>query len=176
MKKLLVFAIAILGFSAVSFGQSASATASGTIVTAISIAANGGSTALNFGNIVGGAAGTVVLPGVASPTRQSSLTLPAGGTVSSAGFVVSGTSGLAYTVTLPESVTVTKVSSTETMTVDAFSCDVALAGTSATGITAISTLAGSSRTFYVGATLNVTALSPSGTYTSSPFNVTVAYN
>jgi len=172
MKNLLALAIIVLGFSAASFAQTATAT--GTLVSAITIATSG-TGSMNFGNIVAGKTGTVVLPGVAAPTRSQtgSIILPATGTVSSAAFIVSGTSGLAYTVTLPSSVTAVGTSS---LTINNFSCDIATAGTPVVGTTATSTLAASTRTFYVGATLNVTAADLPGTYTSVPFTVTVNYN
>lgn len=169
MKKLIVFAIAIFGFTAVSFGQvvstsTATATASGTLVTAVSIqkttgALNGGN--MNFGSIVAGTAGTVVLTPL-NVRSSGTLALVAIGTVSAAHFTIGGTIGQTYTVTLPSSVTVTN--GANSMTVDNFSKNSA------------GTLAAATETFGVGATLNVVGTEPAGTYTSAAFDVRVDYN
>lgn len=172
--KLFALATILMGFGVSMNAQtnSATATATGTLVTAVSI--SGGGT-LSFGRIVAGTAGTIVIPGVAAPTRTSSLGL-AGGTVSSAGFSISGADGSQYTVTLPSTaVRVNHTDGTNWMEVTAFSCDVANAGTSVAGTTANSTLSGTSRTFYVGGTLNVKTGDPVGVYTSATFPVTVSY-
>jgi len=130
---------------------------------------------LSFGTIVAGTDGTVVVPGNSANTRSSgTLTLVNGVAVNSAQFTIGGTTGQVYTVTLPPSVNV--VNGANNMLVDGFSCDVATAGTSVTGPTAVGTLASATRTFYVGATLHVTAASPVGAYTSTNFNVSVVYN
>ena len=170
MKKLIVFAIAILGFTAVSFGQvvstaTASATASGTLVTAVSIvktagALNGGN--MNFGSIVAGTAGTVVLT-TADARSSATLALVAIGTVSAAHFTIGGTIGQTYSVTVPTSVTVSNGGTN--MTIDNFT-------QSSSG-----TLAAATETFGVGATLNVVGTEAAGLYTTStPFNVRVDYN
>ena len=65
MKKLIVFAIAIFGFTAVSFGQpgnTATATVGASIITPITISA----TAMNFGTILAantGTANVTIAPG-----------------------------------------------------------------------------------------------------------------
>lgn len=168
--KIISLSIAILGFASTSFAQntaSATATASGTIITPIAISK---STDLNFGNIASGTAGTVVLTPAVTAVRTPSagITLPAGnpGTVTAAKFTVTGTSGYAYTFTVPTtSTTLTIQSGSETMTVDHFTSN---AGT---------TITGGSVDVYVGATLNVGANQKAGVYTSgTPFTVTVNYN
>jgi hypothetical protein len=169
--KIFALTIAILGITAVtSFAQntaSATASASGTIVTPIAITKN---VDLNFGNIASGTAGTVTLEASAAATRTPSagITLPAGntGTVTAAKFTVTGAAGYAYTFTVPSTATtITRQSGTETMTVDAFTSN---AGT---------TITGGSVEVYVGATLHVGANQVAGVYTSAtPFTVTVNYN
>ncbi len=172
--KFLAVALVMLGFGLTGRAQSnsATATATGTLVSALTI--SGGGT-LSFGRIVAGTAGTVAIPGVSAPTRTTSLGL-AGGTVSSAGFTISGADGSQYVVTLPSAaVRITHTDGINWMEVNAFSSDVAAAGTSAVGTTASSTLSGTTRTFYVGGTLNVKSGDPVGVYTSATFPVTVSY-
>lgn len=172
--KLLAFATILIGFGAPVHAQSNSATgtATGTLVSAITI--SGGGT-LSFGRIIAGTAGTVAVPGVASPARETSLGL-AGGTVTSAGFTITGADGSPYSVTLPSTpVRVNHVNTTDYMEVSSFSCDVETAGTSVVGTAANSILSGTTRTFYVGGTLNIKTGDPVGVYTSATFPVTVSY-
>jgi hypothetical protein len=167
MKKLLALAVVILGFTAVSFAQvSATATASGTIVSPIAIA-NAGN--LNFGNVaVSATAGTVILAPAGTRTITGGVTLPAvPGTVTAAHFAVTGSQNYTYAITLPSTPT-TVTSGANTMTVNAFTSTPTTTGT----------LDGSgAQTVDVGATLNVGAAQASGTYLSAtPFTVTVNYN
>ena len=170
MKNLFLVAIAILGFTAVSFGQSvgvtATATATGTIVTPITIT---NTQDLNFGNVaVSAVGGTVVLAPAGGRTLTGGVTLPVvPGTVTAAHFAITGTAGYTYAITLPSTAT-TVTSGANTMSVNAFTSDPTPTGT----------LDGSgNQTVNVGATLNVLANQPAGTYVSAtPFNVTVNYN
>lgn len=163
MKKIsALFAISLLFavFSANVFGQ-ATATASATIVTPISISSDRN---LSFGNILAAAtAGTVQITpaGVRSATTVS---LPAiTGTVTTAQFVISGTSGMTYSVTLPASISISDGSS-HTMTVDSFQHN------------ASGTLPAATETFQVGATLQVGANQVAGNYGPGSFSVSVNYN
>jgi hypothetical protein len=172
--KLLAIALVLLGFGLGGNAQSntATATATGTLVSALTISGSG---TLSFGRIVAGTAGTVSVAGVPAPSPQSALGL-AGGTVTSARFTISGADGAQYVVTLPSAaVRVNHSDGTNWMEVSSFSCDVATPGTSVAGTTASGTLSGTSRTFYVGGTLNVKTGDPIGTYTSATFPVTVSY-
>lgn len=167
MKKLLALAVVILGFTAVSFGQvSATATASGTIVSPIAIANNGD---LNFGNVaVSATAGKVILAPAGTRTVTGGVTLPAvPGTVTAAHFKVTGSQNYTYAITLPSTPT-TVTSGSNTMTVDAFTSTPTTTGT----------LDGSgTQTVDIGATLNVGSAQNAGTYLSAtPFTVTVNYN
>jgi hypothetical protein len=170
MKNLIkIFAIAtvVLGFATSSFAQvSATATATGTIITPIAIS-NAGN--MNFGNVaVSAVAGTVILAPASSRTITGGVTLPAvPGTVSAAHFAVTGTSNYTYAITLPSTAT-TVTSGANTMTINAFTSNPGTTGTlSATG----------TQTIDVGATLNVGANQAAGTYVSAtPFQVTVNYN
>jgi len=173
--KLLILATVLFGLGTkVNAQTTATATATGELVSAITIS-TAGSASINFGRIVAGTTGTVTVAGIAAPTASTSLSR-AGGTITSAGFTISGTTGSQYTVTLPTTaVQVKHTNNADYMEVNAFSCDVATAGTEVVGTTANGTLTGTSRTFYVGATLNVKSTDPIGVYTSATFPVTVSY-
>lgn len=168
MKKLTKFfalSIVLLSFAASTFAQTATATATATIVAPLAIVKN---IDMNFGNIApGGAAGTVLLSpaGVRTPTGVTFL--PANpGTVTAASFTVTGLSGATYSITLPAGST-TVTSGANTMTVDTWTSTPTPNGT----------LTGGTETLTVGATLNVGASQPVGTYASvTPFSVTVNYN
>ena len=162
------FAVALVastGFTALSGTQawaaSASSTADAEVVLPIGISNTSG---MNFGRVSPtGVAGTVVLnaAGTRTPTNVDLLS---GGTIAPAAFVVRGGASEAYAITLPASATIT--SGANTMTVDNFTHDAGgsptLDGTGNDG-------------FNVGATLNVGASQPAGSY-SGTFSVTVDYN
>ncbi|HCT94873.1 MAG: hypothetical protein A2X19_10670 [Bacteroidetes bacterium GWE2_39_28] len=162
--KILAVLVAMVGFSAASYAQS---NASATIITPISIAVVDH---MNFGNVAAsGSLGTVVLTTAGARSVTGGVSLPTTtGTVSAANFTVSGQANFTYSITLPSSVTITRVSGSETMTVNTFTSDPATTGTIGGGGT---------QSLSVGATLNVAASQVAGAYTSgSTFNVTVAYN
>lgn len=168
MKKLIVFAIAILGFTTVSFGQAtASSTASATIITPISLSKT---VDMNFGNIaVNATVGTVLLTPGGTRTAGGGVTLPvASGTVAAASFTVGGAGTNTFSITLPNTdYTITRATGTETMIVNTFT-----SSPSGTGV-----LAGGTATVTVGATLNVGASQVAGSYTNATgFPVTVNYN
>jgi hypothetical protein len=146
--------------------ESATATATATIVTPISITKN---TDMNFGNVAVQSTngGTVVMTPASVRSATGGVTLPTtAGTVTAASFTVNGTAGYTYTITLPSSpLTITNAGNT--MTVTNFT-----SSPSGTG-----TLTGGTQTLNVGATLNVAAAQPAGVYISgTPFTVTVNYN
>ena len=169
MKNLIIVTVLLLTVSALSFAQpnvSATATATGTIISPIAIAKN---VDMNFGNIVAGAAiGTVVLTpaGVRSKTGGAFLPSILPGTVTAASFTVTGATGYTYAITLPGAAT-TVTSGANTMTVDTWTSTP----------TGTGTLAGGTQTLTVGGTLHVGANQVAGTYVSgTAFTVTVAYN
>ncbi len=162
-------AIIIAGTDA-SFAQAtATASASATIITPISITKT---VDMRFGNVAVSAtiAGTTVLAPAGTRTTGGAggVTLPATtGTVSAASFTVSGQGSYTYAITLPTTATITDASS-HTMTVNAFT-----SSPSATGLLS----AGGTQTLTVGATLNVAAAQAAGTYTNATgVPVTVNYN
>ncbi|MBO9682123.1 MAG: DUF4402 domain-containing protein [Flavisolibacter sp.] len=167
MSKFTTVALALILSSSKMFAQSsATATASATIVTPISISKT---VDLEFGNVaVSPLPGTVILSPDGDRTATGGVTLPAvGGTVSAASFSVFGEGAYTYSISLPEIVTLTRQDGSETMTVDEFISD-----PSGTG-----TLMDGAQVLNVGATLHVSGSQVSGTYVSNtPFAVTVNYN
>jgi hypothetical protein len=170
MKRTPILFVATLTFACLATtvrGQeTATATATATIVTPISIVKD---VDMNFGNVAvqSTTAGTVVLAPAGTRTRTGGVTLPTtAGTVTAASFTVSGTSGYTYAITLP-STALTITSGANTMTVTTFTSDPSGTGTLTAGEQVVN----------VGATLNVGAGQPAGTYVSAtPFDVTVNYN
>lgn len=159
---------ALAVFSLPSLAQeSATATVTATIVAPISITKD---VDMNFGNVAvqSSTGGTVVLSPAGVRTTTGGVTLPTTtGDVFAASFTVSGVDGYTYSITLPTAaVTITNTAG-NTMTVTDFTSSPAGTGT----------LTGGSETLNVGATLNVTAAQPPGTYVSAtPFTVTVNYD
>lgn len=165
--KALAASVVILGAATTAQGQvTASATASATIVTPISIAKT---VDMNFGNVAVSPtnAGTVVLAPAGTRTLTGGVTLPVvPGTVTAATFKVDGQGNYTYAITLPSSA-LTITSGSNTMTVTTFTSN-----PSGTGA-----LSAGTQNVNVGATLNVGAGQAAGTYVSlTPFDVTVNYN
>ncbi len=159
-------AAALLFLAGGAYAQTATATASATIVTPISITKNAD---MNFGNVAVNATlgGTVTLSPQGDRTKADGVTLPASsGTVAAASFTVSGEAGYTYSITLPAAAL--EISSgANSMTVSNFT-----SFPSGTG-----TLTDGTQTLSVGATLNVAAGQAEGSYASeTPFSVTVNYN
>ena len=166
--KFFALAVVICGFSATSFAQSASATASGIITPAYFIAKT---TDMNFGSVVPGAiGGNVILAPAGTTTVSGGVTkLAAGsGAISAAEFALLGPAAGAtlYTVSLPNKIDITREGGTEIMVVNGFTVD--------KGALAV----GGAGTLKVGATLNVgtVASNPAGTYSNpSGFQITVNF-
>ncbi|MBC7743885.1 MAG: DUF4402 domain-containing protein [Flavobacterium sp.] len=168
MKKVILLAFLTIGFFVNSYAQSsASATATATIITPISLTKN---LDMNFGNLAlnpTSPGGDVTLPASATPTRTADpgVTLPAvTGTVQAAKFTVTGEGASVYTITLPASITLT---GTGTNMIIVPNC-------SESDLTA-GTLTAGSQVFYVGGVLTVAAVQTAGVY-SGTFNVSVNYN
>jgi hypothetical protein len=170
MKKIFALIVIFTVFAMSTFAQgngtSATASSSATIITPISMSSD---VPLVFGNVaVNATAGTVVMT-PASPTVRTStggVTLPqTTGIFTAAHFIVGGQGNSVYTIGLPTDITIT--SSSNTMHVNTFN-------SSLTNNSGTLNSSGADN-FYVGATLNVNATQPSGTY-SGTFNVTVNYN
>ena len=166
--KLFALAIVMIGLSSTtSFAQDdATATASATIITPITITKN---VDMNFGNIAvqAGTGGTAVLATDNSRTRTSGVTLPtfSTGSPTAASFTVEGEENYTYAITLPTTVTI--LNGVNEMDVDTFTSD-----PDATGVLTLGT-----QTLKVGATLHVAAGQAPGTYTNTTdLTVTVNYN
>lgn len=173
MKKLFALSVILIAFTAGAFAQTnqATATATATIVTPITLSREGN---LSFGNIVPPISGTgyvTVQPsgppiytdvsGSPSPTATADVT--------PAIFTVSGTPGAAYNILLPASAITLSAPNGATMTVDDFvsSPDETAGGT-------LDDQDGEDE-LRVGATLEIGANQAAGTYTGS-FSVTVNYD
>lgn len=144
------------------------ATASATIVTALSLSEDAGHM-LNFGSLVStNTAGTCILSASETAGRIGTNVVLIEGTTgySSGKFKVVGLNGAGYTVTLPSGSIDVENEEDEgnTMSVSNFTCS-----------TIIQLPASGTNDFYVGATLAVDAGQESGEYTGT-YNVTVAYN
>ncbi len=167
MKKLLLFSIIMIAFTAGAFSQSTDTeqtTATATIVGPLALTKV---TDMDFGTIaVTGTAGTVVLGTDNSRTAVGpALVPPAAGVAAS--FTVAGEASRTFTITLPADGAVTLVNGANTMGVNSFQhsmgANPALSGAGAAAFT-------------VGATLSVGAAQAAGVYTSANFPVTINYN
>ena len=167
LTKIFTLIVIMFVFASTTFAQvSATASATGTIVTPIAITK---AQDMNFGNVaVSATGGSVILAPAGSRTVTGGVTLPAtAGTVTEARFNITGVANYTYSITLPSSAT-TVTSGSNTMLVNTFTSSPATTGTlDGTG----------AQQLKVGATLGVPANQPAGTYISgTPFSVTVNYN
>lgn len=175
MKNLLFIAIAIFGFSAVSFGQQSTATISTTTATANIIApiTIGMVNNMNFGTIAKSALlGTVELSAAGGRSASGGATLGVATGVQAARFHVTGDETALYSITLPGNTDVTLTSATpgiNTMTVTNFTNAVVGLGT-------LGTLSGGVQDFTVGAILTVKANQVAASDYTGTFAVTVTYN
>ena len=185
MKKLLLSAIVILSFSAVSFGQLNSsttntATAGATIITPIKITKN---TNLDFGTLIA-AAGDVTLDPSGTVNYGSSAAFTGAAKINptAATFTVTGNYGNAYSINISGLTTTVKHTDNSTTmalkgwvitpnVTNANFSDVLGTGY-ADGL--LSADAGT-QAFGIGVTLTIGSNQKAGVYTSSAFTVTVAY-
>jgi len=161
----LIAAVVLVAITATVNAQvTGTATGSATIITPISITKT---VDMNFGSIaVGSTLGSVVLAPDNTRTKSGGVTLPAvTGTVTAASFTVNGLGTSTFSITLPTTYTIT--SGVNTMNIDTFTSTPSGSGS----------LVGGTQTIKVGATLDVAASQPAGTYTNSTgFPVVVNYN
>ena len=161
----LIAAVVLVAVTATVNAQvTGTATGSATIITPISIAKN---VDMNFGNIaVSATLGSVVLTPAGTRSIIGGVTLPAAiGTVSAAQFTVSGLGTSTFSITLPTTYTIT--SGSNTMNIDTFTSTPSGSGTLVAGTLIVK----------VGATLDVAASQPAGSYTNGTgFPVIVNYN
>lgn len=169
--KFLAIAVVMIAFAGTVQAQTATAssTAAAVIIAPLSITNSQG---LHFGTIMRSATAGTVTIAATDGARSSSggVTLSALAPVHSVAiFSVEGESGKTVSVTLPASATIVNAA-TDDMIVDAFVSD-----PSTVAPNPAITLTGAATVLRVGATLNVDANQPSGTYTGT-FNVSVNYN
>ena len=173
MKKLLLSAIVILGFAAVSFGQNnvvSNATATAKVIKALTLT---NPTGLDFGTFSGIAttASTVILH--TNNSRTGTANLLAGGAGIAAAFNVVGEPNAVFSITLPSTATPLTVVSPGTGS--AMSIPAASWVTDQTSNSSVALDGSGLNTFLVGATLNVGANQGAGTYNGT-YSVTVNYN
>lgn len=163
MKKItLITAIAMIAFSANSFGQvSTDGTATTTVIAPLTIASVND---LAFGNVTqNGNGGTVEVTAAASATTNVTGGAQAvDGTVTAGSFDVTGETGNVYTITLPSATTTLTGSGAETIAVSGLNSNIAQ-GT-----------AGTDPTFYVGGIITLGTTQLPDTY-SGTYTVTVQY-
>jgi len=165
MKKLLLFSVIMIAFTAGIFAQSTDTeqtTATAVIVGPLALTKVSD---MDFGTIATtGTAGDVVLAtdGTRTPTG---VALVGAATGTPASFTVNGEASRAFTVTLPADGDVSLINGANTMPANSFNHN---APAQLDG--------GGAAAFTVGATLVVGAAQAPGTYTSANFPVTVNYN
>lgn len=173
MKKLTALFVVVLAvaFSSNLFAQNTAtvgnASASAKIITKITLA---NATPLNFGIIAQTTAGGTVTLNANSDVAVHSNTAAEiqSSTEARAIFNVAGEANALYSISLPSSsITLTRASGSETMTVNGFTTDNSTTGSQIE--------ANGTDSFYVGAVLNVGANQVAGTYNGT-YSVTVAYN
>lgn len=171
MKKItLLAAIAIIAFTTNSFGQATtSVVTSADVITPIAIAKGN---PLDFGDIVGTAAGgtvTISADGTTRTPSNANLLIGQQSTFSAATFSVTGQAGYTYAITLPTSFAVSNGATTpSTMTVDGFASTPNATGTLSTS---------GAQTVIVGAKITLAANQTSGAYTHADgMAITVQYN
>jgi hypothetical protein len=172
MTKFFALATVMLAFAVTAFSQvSATATATATILTPLSIV-NAGD--MNFGSMASTAGGTVVLLPASTTTATGVKLL--GGTITAAHFTVGGEGTSVITIAIPTAVTTVASLGGQTMTIDTWTSNPATAA----GVGTAPLVAGA-LTIDVGATLHVAAGQAAGVYSTEnpggtgPFTVTVNY-
>ena len=159
-------AAALVAALGVAWGQLYAATATATVdATIISTLSIDTRTGIGFGDISAGAVpGTVVITTASSRTATGGVTINTATSASAASFDLTGIPNASFSITLPGSLVLSD--GINSMVVDNFS-----SSPTPTGV-----LDGSGQqTLYVGATLNVGASQPFGSY-AGLMSVTVDYN
>jgi hypothetical protein len=156
--------VSALFASAGSYAASASANATAVVITPIAISKNSD---ISFGKFAANTGGTVVMTTAGARSATSTVVLSTATAGNAASFAVTGEASTAYSITLPGATTITRVSGSETMTVDTWTANPLV------GAGMLSS--GGAETLLVGATLTVGSGQVAGSYTGS-FNVSVDYN
>lgn len=159
-------AIALASLFVASDSQAAQATANATatVMTPISISKTAD---LRFGKFSALTGGTVVISTAGARSATGAVVLSSTDAGGAAAFTVSGDASATYAITLPSSATITHTTdATKTMSVGSF-------GSNPSGTGTLS--AGGSQALAVGGTLTVGSAQTVGSYTGT-FNVSVEYN
>lgn len=157
-------AVALLVPAGSAFAQSSATASAPATATIIAPLAMTNTAPLAFGLVTtSGAAGTIELTPAGTRISGGGATAITGLAFNAATFNVTGEASRTFAITLPASTTI--AAGANTMTVNAFTSSLGATGT----------LTGGAAALNVGATLNVLATQPSGSYTGT-FAVTVAYN
>ena len=156
-KRLIAGLAAILAgaYSQIAIAADATGNASATVLAPLTITQNGAG--MNFGSVSGDttSATTVILTAAgAASSPDGAFVVPASGAAAGL-FDVTGAPGAGYDITLPTAA-VTLASGGDTLTVDTFTDSIGGSGN-----------IGSEDSFTVGATLNLGAAQPAGTYTGT---------
>jgi hypothetical protein len=167
MGSVLFTLIFLMGTIFSSSGQvSANANVTATIVTPITITKI---LDINFGNIaIGALAGTVTINPSSVRSLTGGITLPTiTGTFNAAKFEITGENNYGYSITLPSTDTIVDDGAGHSMIVNNWT----------SSPTPVGLLSSGKQDLFIGATINVLANQPAGTYTSNiPFTITVNYN
>jgi len=151
------------GLISTGWAATASANATATVVTPLSIAKNAD---MLFGKFIAGTGGSVALTTAGARSATGGVTLFSQGSIqNAASFAVAGEGSYTYAITLPAGPVTISDGASHDMTVGSF-----VSNPSGTG-----TLAGGTQTLLVGATLTVSNAQAPGSYSGS-FSVTVDYN
>ena len=175
MKKLLALAVVILGFTAVSFGQlsnKADATASAKILTALTIDKK---IDLDFGTLGAKTTATIAKMSTAGSRTGSTTDLIATGVGAAAEFEIKGDKNSSFAITFPNTDTNLNSGASPAMKILATDWVSKIDGAAESTLTTGSIAASGVTVLKVGATLQVAASQPAGSY-SGPFSVTVNYN
>lgn len=167
MKKLLLLAIVVLGFSAVSFGQEApvaTATATATLVAPLTITKTGD---MNFATVAGSSSASTILMSTTGALTPSAGAYVISGSPTSAKFSITGAAGEVISITLPGTITLTATGGSAGVTVGTFTDDDTSDKIPASGPLVIN----------VGGTLTLPENVVAGVYTNTTdLKVTVNYN
>lgn len=153
--------------------NSASATASGTVIAPITVATSAN---LSFGKFAPGAGGTVTISNSGARTYSGIIPSTIGSTLTAAQFTVTGDPDATYSISHSGSAMLTNTTGGggETMAL-AKSSDLTGANVTSGTVIAGALSAGGAQTIFVGGTLTVGANQVAGVYTGT-VDVTVEYN
>lgn len=160
-------ALAIAGAACAQASSTQATTSTGTILVPIVLTK---SADLAFGSIVRPTSGSGVLTVAAGSVSRTTTAgaILTGSTFSRATYGIAGEGGQAYSITVPATMNMTRVSGTETLTVT-------LTSTATSGTLSGTLGTAGTGSFFVGGAFPIASTTVSGAYTGT-FNAVVAYN